>query len=69
LNDKLTLNENSIKNTTFFINYCWRFGFDWSLRRKVLSNRRSVSGRTGCRRSSKPSTTTCSPRNWVANGD
>jgi len=24
-----------------FINYCWHFGFDWSLRRNGLSNRRS----------------------------
>ena len=24
-----------------FIDYCWRFGFDWSLRRNGLSNRRS----------------------------
>jgi len=31
---------NSIK-TQPFINYCWRFGVDWSLRRNGLSNRRS----------------------------
>jgi len=26
---------------TPFVDYCWRFGLDWSLRRNGLSNRRS----------------------------
>jgi len=25
-----------------FIDYCWRFGFDWSLRRNGLSNQRTA---------------------------
>jgi len=121
-------NWNSVK-TQPFINYCWRFGFDWSRRRNVclIAVCRSVSGGTNCRRcervgktprlcsstclalswyvsppwsicplcyflcqwrryisgrsktsrwketrgltNSPTSTTTCSPRNWSANGD